>query len=337
MRATVRLVVRFAGPVLVALAAVLAFGASWFAPHDPDQRWRGLLNAPPTRVHVVDAEGRWHRPFVYGWRRVNQLEQRYDVDDSVRAPLVFFSGAALVRSDDELRAPLLLLGTDSLGRDVFSRMLHGARASLGLALASVVGAILLGALVGGIAGYWGGATDEWLMRATEFVAVLPMMYAALALRAVMPLVLTPREIFLLLLAIFSILGVPFVARGVRGIVRTERDQEYAVAARSLGAGHSRILARHLLPAAGGFLLVQAAMLMPAFIVAEATFSYVGFGFPEPVVTWGTMLQEASSVRAFADFPWLLSPAVALFLVVLGLNLTALPQRAARHSGGLMFP
>ena len=155
------------------------------------------------------------------------------------------------------------------------------------------------------------------MRATDFVMVLPAMYVALALRSVLPLVLAPHRVFLLLAAIFAIVGAPFVARGVRAIVRSERRLDYAVAAQALGASPLRLLFRHLLPAARGFLAVELTMLVPAFIVAEATLSYVGLGFPDPVASWGTMLHDAASVRAFADFPWLLSPAAAMFLVVLG--------------------
>jgi peptide/nickel transport system permease protein len=146
------------------------------------------------------------------------------------------------------------------------------------------------------------------------------MYVALALRAVLPLVLAPRSVFLILAGIFAIVGAPFFARGVRAIVRSERRQDYAVAATSLGASHARVLTRHLLPAARGFMVVQITMLVPAFIIAEATLSYVGLGFPDPTASWGTMLHDASNVRVFADFPWLLSPAAAMFLVVLALNL-----------------
>ena len=159
------------------------------------------------------------------------------------------------------------------------------------------------------------------MRATDFVMVLPAMYVALALRSVLPLVLTAAEVFWLLAGIFALLGAPFVARGVRTIVRAERRSEYVMAAEALGAGAARVLVRHLLPATRGFAAVQITLLVPAFIVAEATLSYVGLGFPDPVASWGTMLHEASAnIRVFADFPWLLSPAAAIFLVVLGLNL-----------------
>jgi peptide/nickel transport system permease protein len=139
-------------------------------------------------------------------------------------------------------------------------------------------------------------------------------------------------VFTLLATIFAVVGAPFIARGVRAIVRSELKLDYAVAALSLGASHWRMLTRHLLPAAAGFIAVQITMLVPGFIVAEATLSYVGLGFPEPVASWGTMLRDASNVRAFADFPWLLSPAAAMFLVVLGLNLLLQsgPERVHRR-------
>jgi len=313
-------VTRVVGLAVLVVAIVAALGAPVLAPHAGDQSFRGLLNAPPTRPHVRGDDGTWHRPFIYRWTLVNQLEQRYEEDRSARVPLAWLSGGRLVQSADEGRAPLLLVGADSYGRDVFSRMLFGARISLGLALVAALGATLIGSAVGGMAGYVGGATDDLLMRASDFLIVLPAMYVVLALRAVLPLVLAPSTVFLLLSVIFAVVGAPFIARGVRAIVRSERTLDYASAASALGAGHLRLLARHLLPAARGFVAVELTLLVPAFIVAEATLSYVGLGFPDPMASWGTMLHDASNVRAFADFPWLLAPAAAIFLVVLGLNL-----------------
>src|SRR5205814_370031 len=142
------------------------------------------------------------------------------------------------------------------GRDVFSRLMYGARVSLSLAAVSAVGAVVIGGALGGLAGYAGGAVDDVLMRVTDFVMVLPAMYVALALRSVLPLVLAPGFVFVLLASIFIVLGAPFVARGVRAIIRTERRLEYAVAAHALGATPARLLVRHLLPAARGFLVVE---------------------------------------------------------------------------------
>ena len=312
--------------VLVALLSALA--APFLAPHTTGDRFPDLLNAPPTRPRVVDRSGRLRAPFIYPWRIASRLEQRYEEDAAAPVGLLWFAGGRLVSSSDNARTPLLLLGTDSYGRDVFSRLLFGARVSLALSILAAIGAVVLGGAVGGVSGYAGGASDDLLMRATDMVMVLPMMYVALGLRAVLPLVLSPATVFVFLAGIFALVGAPFVARGVRGIIRSERELEYAVAARSLGAGHARLLGLHLLPATRGFLAVQITTLVPAFIVAEATLSYVGLGFPEPVASWGTMLQEASNVRTFADFPWLLSPAAAMFVVVFGLNLTVQGKRSS---------
>jgi peptide/nickel transport system permease protein len=311
---------RRAGLVLLGAVAAAALGAPMLAPHASDRSFPALLNAPPTFPHFRDAAGEWHAPFIYGWTLANQLEQRYEEDRSARVPLVWFHDGVLVQSADEGSAPLLLLGADSYGRDVFSRLLHGARISLGLSFVAAAGATILGALLGGLAGYAGGLLDDLLMRGSDFVLVLPAMYVALALRSALKLVLPPFEVFALLTGIFAIVGAPFIARGVRSIVRSEKQLDYSAAAVSLGAGHARLLLRHLLPAARGFIGVEITMLVPSFIVAEATLSYVGLGFPDPVASWGTMLHDASNIRAFADFPWLLSPAAAMFLVVLGLNL-----------------
>jgi peptide/nickel transport system permease protein len=309
------------GVALVAIALLAAAAAPIAAPHPAEAHFPGLLNAPPTVVHLSGLDGRWHTPFIYRWRLVNQLEQRYEEDRTTSVPLSWLSGGRLVRSSNDEAAPLLLLGADSYGRDVFTRLIFGARTSLALAVLAAVGAMLIGVAMGGVAGFAGGTLDDILMRSTDFVMVLPTIYVALALRSVLPLVLTPGEVFALLAAIFAVVGAPFVARGVRAIVRTERRLEYAAAAVALGASDARLLIRHLLPASRGFVAVQMTLLVPAFIIAEATLSYVGLGFPDPIASWGTMLHDASNnTRVFADFPWLLSPAAAMFIVVLGINL-----------------
>lgn len=316
--------IRRVGIGLVALWALAAIAAPFLAPHAVDARFAGLLNSPPSSITAAGA-----RIAIHPWRLVNQLEQRYELDASQTVPLRWFADGRLVSSSDDVRAPLLLLGSDSYGRDVFSRLLFGARVSLALALASAIGAMFIGAIAGGVAGYAGGPLDDVLMRTADFVMVLPAMYVALALRAVMPLVLPPGSVFTLLASIFAIVGAPFIARGVRAIVRAERGLDYVVAAEALGASRTRVLLRHLLPAARGYIAVQLAVLVPAFIVAEATLSYVGLGFPDPIASWGTMLHDASAnVRVFADFPWLLSPAAAMFLLVLGLNLALEGQRTS---------
>lgn len=311
---------RIFGATLLTAAVLGVLGAPWLAPNSGDEQFRDHLYAPPMRVRVIDAEGAWHRPFVYRWRLVDRVMRTFEEDSSERLPLTWFAGGRLVGLGPDSGQPLVLLGGDSLGRDVLSRLLLGARTTLGVAVLAALGALLIGVVVGGIAGYAGGVVDEVLMRLADLVMVLPTIYVLLALRAALPLVLSTTAIFWLLVVLLAVVAWPFVARGVRAIVAAERRREYVLAAVALGAGPVRILLRHLLPATTGFLTVQVTLLVPAFILAEATLSYVGLGFAPPAASWGVMLQEASNIRAIADFPWLLSPAAAIIAVVLGVNL-----------------
>jgi peptide/nickel transport system permease protein len=300
-----------AGQWLLGLVLLVSVAAPWLAPNRPDQRFPDLFYAPPTVVHLSPGA-----PHIYPWRLVSRLARRFAEDRDRPVPLRWFAGGRLVSAD----APLLLLGADAYGRDIFARLLYAGRVSLSLAAVATAGALLIGMLLGGIAGYTRGWIDELLSRVSDLMLVLPAIYVVLALRAVLPLVLPSTTIFMLLAGIFALVGWPIVARGVRGIVASEREREYVLAARALGAGPARLLFRHLLPAARGHLLTQATLLLPAFILAEATLSYVGFGFPDSVPTWGTMLQDATNASLIADAPWMLAPAAAIFVVVLAVHL-----------------
>ena len=308
------------GLAIIVLVGLVAAAAPVIAPNPPSQQFRDYLYVPPMRMHIFDDAGRLHAPFVYPVSLVDRVELRYEEDRSRRVPLVWFSGGKVVQASASGAGPLLLLGGDQLGRDVFARLVLGARASLGVAVVAAFGALVIGALVGAAAGATGGLTDELLMRAADFVLVLPAIYVVLALRAVTPLVLPASAVFVLMGGVFAVVGWPYVARGVRAVVTSERQQDHTLAAIAVGVGPWRLLAKHLLPASYGFLAVQVTLLVPSFILAEATLSFVGLGFAEPTPSWGVMLQEASNIRAIADFPWLLSPALAIVFVVIGVNL-----------------
>ena len=300
---------RRAGLFLTGLT-LLAVIAPGLAPYDAGESFQNFLHAPPMRPHFDGLS-----PVVHPVVLADRLEQRFETDRSrtIRMPWV----------ERDPAAPVFLLGADDFGRDVLSRLLFGARASIGLAMVATFGAVLIGALAGAWAGYRGGWVDDAIMRVADFVLVLPVIYVVLVLRAALPLTPLPAStVFLLVSGIFVLVGWPFVAKGVRAIVAAERSREYVQAAQSLGAGPVRILTVHLIPACGGHLLVQATLLLPAFILAEATLSYIGLGFPDPIASWGTMLAGAGNYNAIARFPWTLAPAVAIFAIVLSTNLLA---------------
>lgn len=305
--------------MLLGLLATPIVLAPVLAPNPPAAQFRDRAYAPPMRIRVRDERG-FRAPFVYRQHLADRLARRYEEDRSAVVPLHWFRNGRMI-STDASQGPLLILGADALGRDVFARLLSGAWLSLGVVLVGVVGALAIGTLAGGVAGTAGGRVETLLMLAADFLIVLPGAYLVLVLRGVLPPVLSPGQIFGLMAVLFAIAGWPHVARGVRAIVATERTRAYAEASRAAGAGlvHQ---ARGLMPAARGFLGVEAALLVPALLVAEVTISFLGLGFPEPRASWGTMLQDVANVRVMTDAPWMLAPVAALFLVVLGVQLAA---------------
>jgi len=310
-----------AGLVGLSLVALLTAAARAVVAHDPATQFADHAFAPPMLPHVIDDDGRLHRPFIYPIRLEDRLEHRFVEDRSIRVPLEWFTQRGLVTTSDS-NGPWLLLGGDAVGRDVFARLLLGGRMSLGVSVLATTLALFLGAAIGALAGIAGGKWDAVLMRLADFVVVLPIIYVVIVLRATMPLVLSNAQVFWAMALILGIAGWPFPARGVRAVIASEKRKEYAEAAHALGAGWFRILLRHLLPAAQGYLSVQATLLLPMFILAEATLSYVGFGFAEPTPSWGVMLREAAEAGTLSEVPWLLAPAAAIVISVLCLHLVS---------------
>jgi peptide/nickel transport system permease protein len=218
------------------------------------------------------------------------------------------------------------LGTDEFGRDVYSRLCHGATVSLLLAPASVALSLLLALLLGGWAGYLGGWTDRLVMRAGEVFMALPWFYFVVALRAALPLDLSPGVAVFVLFALLGCLGWAAPARLFRGQVLQIKTLEFVAAARALGAGHLRILCRHLLPSLWPALRAQLLLSLPAYILTEVNLSFLGLGVVEPTPTWGNLLAPLQNYVVLRSYPWMFAPAVALAVVLLALHSVAEPDR-----------
>jgi len=306
---------------LIVLLFVCTVFADFIAPYPYDLQNREKPYHPPTRIHLFK-DGKPTFPYINLYRLQDPLFKVYEEDSSVSCRLRFFSktewGFKLLSVEKPCR--LYLLGGDKLGRDVFSRLLYGARYSLGVGVIGTLVTFVIGALVGGVSGYFGGKTDALIMRLVEVLMSIPTFYLLLSLRAVFPLEMTSGEIFLMIVFILSLLGWAGLARVVRGMVLSIREKEFVLAARTYGASTFRILRKHILPNTYHYLIVSATLSMPAYILGEAALSLLGLGIQEPQPSWGNMLSEVRNVSVLSSFPWMLSPGVAIFLTVLAFNI-----------------
>lgn len=220
-------------------------------------------------------------------------------------------------SPEPLRPPprIYLLGADHLGRDIFSRLLFGSRPALVIALASGLAALTIGLAVGCLAGYYGGIVDALFMRLNELVESVPVIFFILAVRSALPLDLSSGQALGVLIAIFGAVGWTTVARLTRGCVLTLVGREFIVGARAVGASDAYILQQHIIPHAVTPALTQATLTVPAFLLAEATLSFLGVGISEPEPSWGNMLAAARELSVMTGQPWMLSPGIAIVAAV----------------------
>jgi peptide/nickel transport system permease protein len=294
--------------------------AGLFAPYDYAAQHRDLPFAPPTRLHWTDPSGRFHaRPFIYAWSEESAGNGVYEEDRSRQYSVRFFTrdprtGAHLFGVDPP--AQLFLFGTDDFGRDEFSRMLFGGRISLFAGLLGATVALLVGAAAGIVSGYCGKWIDAVAMRLVELFLALPWLYLLLAVRAVLPLRIRTTDAFLLLVAVVGLVGWARPARLIRGIVLSVKERNYVLAARAMGASDFHILRKHVLPQTYGTLLTMAALLIPQFILAEVTLSFLGLGVGEPIPSWGNLLAELQKYSVLTSYWWMYLPAIALVVLFL---------------------
>jgi peptide/nickel transport system permease protein len=313
---------------LVLLAAFQSFTlfAGFFAPYDFATQDRERPFAPPTALHFTDTRGKVHvRPFIYNLIDSGRSGEAGQTDSEHAYPVYFFVRGApykiagVFASNMHLfgvEGPghIFLMGSDAYGRDQFSRFLFGGQISMLAGLIAAILSVSIGIVVGGIAGFYGGWVDELLMRGGELFLALPWLYLLFAVRAALPLHISQWEVFLLLVSVMGLIGWARPARLIRGVVLSAKQRNFVVAARGFGASDAYLLRRHVLPQTYGILLTQMTLLIPQYVLAEVTLTFLGLGVGEPLPSWGSLLSSLQQYYVLSSYWWMFLP--ALFLIPL---------------------
>ena len=319
---------------LLAALYLLSIFADFVVPYAPLERLKNFNDTPPTTIRLINEQGRLVRPFVYQTtRELNRATFKYEYaeDRSQAHPIRFF-----VRTEEfkllglipmnvklfgleDRSVPLFLFGSDRLGRDVFSRIFFAGRISLFIGFGGVILTFILGSILGGISGYYGGVGDEAIQRLIEVLISIPDIPIWIALSAALPRDWGTINIYFAITVILAIRGWTGLARVVRGKIISLREEEFALAAKAAGATDHRIIFRHLLPAFVSYLIVHVTLAIPQMILGETALSFLGLGIRPPAVSWGTLLQDAQDVTVLANLPWLLIPAAFVVVAILLFN------------------
>lgn len=319
--------------VLIVMYSVAIF-AEFIAPYDPAMRSSQHVNLAPQRVHIISDEG-LQRPFVYGLTRERDpvsFEMVTQVDYDVRIPLAFFVAGkpyklfGLFETDvhlfgvpEDSDGTVFLFGTDQLGRDIFSRVVYGTRLSLSIGLIGVFLSLVLGVVIGGVSGYFGGTVDNIIQRVIEFLMSIPTIPLWMGLAAALPANWSIIQTYLAITVILSVTGWTSMARVIRGRILSLREEDFISAAKAFGANDNLIIFRHLVPNCLSYILVHVTLAIPGMILGETALSFLGLGLRAPAISWGVLLQNSQNVRALASYPWYFIPVIFVVITVMAFN------------------
>ncbi len=322
------------GALILLTMALVGLFAEFFGPYSGITRVSEAVLVAPQAPQFCNDDGCSLRPFLPGItseRNTETLRMETKIDPSVRRDIYFFVEGdeykllGMFKMNTHLfgveEGSIHLLGTDSLGRDIFSRALLATRTSLSIGIIGVIIAFVLALVIGGVAGYFGGGLDYAIQRLTEIVRVIPVIPLYMGLAAAFPKEWSSTQVYFAMTLVLALVGWPTLARRIRGKLLSLRGEDYVIAASLAGAGPSRIIGRHLLPAFMSYIIVDLVISFPFMLLSETALSFVGLGLRPPTVSWGVLLQDAQTVRAIEQAPWLFIP--ALFVIVAVLSFTVL--------------
>jgi peptide/nickel transport system permease protein len=325
----------YSAVVVIAIYTVALF-AEFFEPFPTDQYAANYTYAPPQALHLIDTSSGSPKVELYvtGFKVAIDkfsLRRMFVEDPEQKIPVAFLAkgweykllgiipmNRHIIGPVDGV-GPMYLLGADSMGRDLFSRISGGTRISMSIGLLGVTISLVLGILLGGISGYYGGAIDNIIQRLIEFLRALPTIPLWMSMAAAMPVTWPPLYVYFGITIILSFIGWTGLARVVRGRFLALREEDFVLAARLDGAAPTYLILRHMAPSFSSHIIASITLAIPAMILAETALSFLGLGLRPPVVSWGVLLQDAQNVRAVSTAPWLLAPGLAVVVAVLSLN------------------
>ena len=320
--------------IVLALFYVGVVFAEFVAPYNPRLPNAGFQYLPPQKVHFVDEEGKFHlRPFIYKMTTAIDMETLatiYTEDTSERHPLHLF-----VRGDPyelwglfdgdihifgtKTGVKYFMFGTDVMGRDVLSRIVHGSRVSLSIGLVGIALSFLIGIAVGGISGYYGGVADVLIQRIIEFFRSVPTLPLWMGLSAALPPTWTTIQVYFGIVIILSLIGWTGLARVVRGKFLAVKQEDFVMAAELDGCSDLKIVFKYLLPSFFSYIIASLTLSIPGMILGETALSFIGLGLQSPAISWGVLLKQAQKLQVLAEAPWLLIPGVFVVIAILAFN------------------